>query len=181
MLPAFFHQSTFQSGSAPDFPKTVVWRHRRENLKKCSLRGLEGRSDLIFLRYPNQSPADVLDGGLHPAIVLQLDAPPLTPADSVYPLLLIDGTWRYADVMRRRAEQEMQQLIPRSLPSTWTTAYPRRQEDCCDPTKGLASVEALFAAYTILGRDTTGLLDHYHWKEAFLAKAPGHLHGGCPL
>jgi pre-rRNA-processing protein TSR3 len=32
----------------------------------------------------------------------------------------------------------------------------------------LASVEALYAAYHILGRPTAGLLDHYRWAEAFL-------------
>jgi len=60
----------------------------------------------------------------------------------------------------------------RSLPIDLKTAYPRRQEDCQDPERGLASVEALFAAYTILGRDTTGLLDFYYWKEDFLLKNP---------
>ena len=34
------------------FPPTLILRHRRENLKKCSLRGLESRSDMIFLTYP---------------------------------------------------------------------------------------------------------------------------------
>ena len=37
-----------------------------------------------------------------------------------------------------------------------------------DPDNGLASVEALFVAYHILGRPTTGLLDHYRWAAEFL-------------
>ena len=41
-----------------------------------------------------------------------------------------------------------------------------------DPDNGLASVEALFAAYRILGRPTDGFLDHYHWAAEFL-----HLNG----
>jgi pre-rRNA-processing protein TSR3 len=36
--------------------------------------------------------------------------------------------------------------------------------------KGLASIEALYIAYFILGYDTMGLLDQYHWAELFLEK-----------
>jgi len=32
----------------------------------------------------------------------------------------------------------------------------------------LASIEALYAAYRLLGRDTNGLLDHYRWADEFL-------------
>jgi pre-rRNA-processing protein TSR3 len=60
--------------------------------------------------------------------------------------------------------------IYRSLPSHYKTAYPRRQLDCPDPERGLASIEALYAAYSILGRSTDGLLDRYHWKEEFLSQ-----------
>jgi pre-rRNA-processing protein TSR3 len=56
---------------------------------------------------------------------------------------------------------------PRSLHG-FRTAYPRVSKQGTDPAHGLASVEALFAAYHILGRPTVGLLDHYRWKEEFL-------------
>jgi pre-rRNA-processing protein TSR3 len=55
----------------------------------------------------------------------------------------------------------------RSLPLIHT-AYPRKSEVFADPTEGLATIEALYAALRILGRDTRGLLDHYHWKQKFL-------------
>ena len=55
------------------FPPTVIIRHRLENLKKCSLRGLENRTDFIFLTYPYYTLPD-----LQSYIVLTLDAPPLT-------------------------------------------------------------------------------------------------------
>lgn len=139
---------------------TIILRHRRENLKKCSLRGLETRSDMLFFTYPKDTLPDLTN-----YICLTLDAPPLTPADSDHGLFLIDGTWKLAEKMAKSVSQN---LIYRSLPSHYKTAYPRRQPDCPDPTSGLASVEALFIAYHILGRDTTGLLDHYHWKEEFL-------------
>lgn len=142
---------------------TVIVRHRRENLKKCSLRGLESREDLLFVRYPYQTLPP-----LHHYIVLAMEAPPLTAADAAHGLLLVDGTWRYAERMMSALMRDVPTLIVRSLPSSWQTAYPRRQDDCLDPARGLATVEALFAAYHILGRSTVGLLDHYHWKEPFL-------------
>lgn len=145
------------------FPPTVVIRHRLENLKKCSLSGLERRSDFHFISYPyTQLPS--LDGYL----LLTLDAPPLTVADGNCGLLLLDATWRYADKMLRAVLQSSAQLIPRSLPPHFRTAYPRKQDDCPDPTRGLASVEALYLSYHILGRSTEGLLDRYYWKETFL-------------
>ena len=61
-------------------------------------------------------------------------------------------------------------LIPRSLPSNIVTAYPRKQDDCSDPDRGLASVEALYAAYYMMGYSTAGILDDYYWGKAFLEK-----------
>ncbi len=142
--------------------KTVILRHRKENLKKCSLTGLESREDMHFLTYPT-SELPNLSG----YVLLAVDAPPLTGVDAEYGLYLIDATWRYAERMTTFSESN-QPLIKRSLPSHWKTAYPRKQEDCPLPDQGLASVEALYAAYKILGRDTSGLLDHYYWKNNFL-------------
>ncbi len=39
-----------------------------------------------------------------------------------------------------------------------------------DPTGGLASVEALYAAKRLLGDDDPDVLEGYHWREAFLAQ-----------
>lgn len=144
------------------FYATTILRHRRENLKKCSLRGLEEREDMHFLTYP-RDPISFIEGG----ILLAMEAPPLTKKDRSS-LLLIDGTWKYAAVMERQLPRR-NEWIRRSLPSHFQTAYPRRQTDCVDPERGLASVEALYIAYHILGYDTSGLLDNYHWKEDFLS------------
>ncbi len=146
----------------PLFPSTVVIRHRLENLKKCSLRGLESRSDFTFFTYPYKQLPDLSN-----YIVLALEAPPLTKADSVHGLLLIDATWRYAEKMIKPFLYQ-ERYIYRSLPAHFRTAYPRCQHDCPDPTRGLASVEALYLAYLILDRDVTGLLDNYYWKQPFL-------------
>ncbi len=139
--------------------QTILLRHRRENLKKCSLRGLEGRPDLSFFTYPNDPWPE-----LSSYLLLTLDAPPLTSADRERGLLLLDGTWRLATVMERHCPQ----IERRSLPSHFRTAYPRRQTECPHPEQGLASVEALYLSHLILGLSTEGLLDHYHWKEEFL-------------
>jgi rRNA small subunit aminocarboxypropyltransferase len=138
--------------------QTIIWRHRRENLKKCSLRGLEGRDDFAFFTYPTDELPDL--GGY---VALSFDGPPLTREDAASGLLLIDGTWRYAE----RMAAQLPPLEQRSLPTHFQTAYPRRQGDCSEPSRGLASIEALYLALTILGRDTTGLLDGYHWGDRF--------------
>lgn len=142
------------------FPKTWILRHRRENLHKCSLRGLESRSDLIFYTYPKDPLPPLIN-----TLVLHVDGPPLSLDDAAHRLLLIDGTWKHAEVMFRMLPKTHPFKI-RSLPTNLVTAYPRRQEE----DRGLASVEALYAAYVLLGRNPSGLLDHYHWKTAFLEK-----------
>ncbi len=144
------------------FPPTVVIRHRLENLKKCSLRGLESRPDFIFLTYPYTSLPD-----LSGYIILAVDAPPLSVDDADRGLLVLDATWRYAEKMMRPLHQQPHYLY-RSLPHHYRTAYPRCQHDCPDPERGLASIEAIYLSYLLMGRSVEGLLDRYYWKEQFL-------------
>jgi pre-rRNA-processing protein TSR3 len=145
-----------------DHFKTLILRHRRENLKKCSLRGLEDRLDISFFSYPSKQLLD-----LSGYILLGMDAPELSREDNNKGIFLIDATWRYAQKMFHQIPNH-HSLTIRSIPSCFVTAYPRRQDDCPDPSKGLASIEALYIAYLILERDPSGLLDSYHWKEKFL-------------
>lgn len=146
------------------FPPTFILRHRRENLKKCSLRGLENRTDCQFFTYPKDQLPE-----MNGYILLALEAPPLTKEDSHRGLFILDATWRYAERMLEQVGSQ-RGLVHRSIPEEVRTAYPRRQNDCADPERGLASIEALFIAYVILGRETTGLLDSYYWKDQFLEK-----------
>jgi pre-rRNA-processing protein TSR3 len=146
------------------FPPTHIIRHRRENLKKCSLRGLENRPDFCFSSYPEPSLPNLTG-----YVMLAIDGPPLKAEDASRGLLILDGTWRYAEKMRRFVEKRLIIEI-RSIPNGIRTAYPRRQEDCPLPDEGLASIEAIYISYLILGRDTKGLMDHYYWKDAFLEK-----------
>lgn len=141
-------------------PKVHIIRHVRENLKKCSLTPLQGRDDLQFTPYPFGKDIPDLSG----AIVLSVGAPLLEEASS---LCLIDATWQLASKIDKQLPAG---LTRRSLPPGFVTAYPRRQTGCLDPLAGLASVEALFVAYHVLGWDTKGLLDHYYWRDLFLSR-----------
>ena len=143
---------------AMSHPITYIVRHPKENPKKCSVLPLRGRADLSFLTYPVKQPLD-LEGYIR----LAADGPELTAADSEAGILLLDGSWRRAGDMTR----DFIHVPPRSL-ANYRTAYPRVSKLGTDPDNGLASVEALFLAYHILGRPTAGLLEHYHWAEEFL-------------
>jgi len=142
---------------APTLP-TIIVRHPRENPRKCSILPLKGRPDIILLPYPLRERPD-FSGYIRLADV----GPPLTSADRASGILLLDGSWRAARTMTRAFED----VPPRSL-AAYKTAFPRVSKLGTDPDNGLASVEALFLAYHLLGRPTQGLLDHYHWANDFL-------------
>lgn len=144
---------------SPAPPPTVIVRHRRESPRKCSVYPLRERPDIVFLPYPLHTDKPPLAGYIR----LAADGPELAAADALAGILLLDGSWRWAASMTR----DFIEVPPRSLHG-WKTAYPRVAKQGTDPENGLASIEALFIAYHLLGRPTEGLLDHYHWKEAFL-------------
>lgn len=146
------------------FPPTIILRHRKENLKKCSLRGIEARGDCRFFTYPIDTLPDLTG-----YILLTPDAPPLCKQDGDHGLFLVDGTWRYAATMIKHLPNPSQ-FTYRSIPNGFKTAYPRTQTGWIDPDKGLASIEALYIAYLITGRDVKGILDTYYWKDLFLEK-----------
>lgn len=99
---------------------------------------------------------------------LGLGGPILGPDDANCGLLVLDGTWRHVEPMQRAHAE-----IPiRSLPPL-ITAYPRTSKVHQDPDGGLATVEAVYAAYRLLRRDATGLLDHYHWATEFVEQNSG--------
>lgn len=138
---------------------TIILFHPRERRSKCTVRPLAGRTDLEFRKFPRF--------GTIPAgyVRLGLTGPVLSPADAAAGLLLLDGTWRLA----ARMEPFVRELPTRTLPPLMT-AYPRISKVQDDPTGGLATVEALYAAHRLLNRSTAGLLDHYHWAAEFVAQ-----------
>ncbi len=139
---------------------TIIIRHRKENLKKCSLNGLEKDKNFNFYTYPK----DILPD-LSGYILLKMDAPILTLDDHQKSLLLIDSTWKYLEKILKIIPKNIEF---RSLPKNFISAYPRKQTMCPDPKYGLASIEALYLAYMITNRSTKNLLDSYFWKEKFL-------------
>ena len=140
----------------------VILRHPDENLAKCSLEPLRGRADLRFVE---ATPGVSVDGTGH--VLLEVGAPPLGPEDTALPLLLLDGNWKHLPWLRARVTGSP---IARSLPAV-PTAYPRRNFEGKDPAEGLASVEALYLAMRLRGRDDRTLLASYRWKDVFLASA----------
>lgn len=139
-------------------PPTIIVRHPRERPNKCSVYPLRHRPDLIFLEYPLQSMPD-----LSGYVRLAPEGPPLSPEDAERGLLVLDGSWRWTAVMTKQFAS-----VPARSLRGYCTAYPRVSKVYQDPAEGLASVEALYLAYHVLGRSTEGLLDHYRWRDEFL-------------
>jgi pre-rRNA-processing protein TSR3 len=139
-------------------PITIIVRNPRENPRKCSVLPLVGRADIQIFTYPPQN-LPTLQGYVR----LAADGPELSSADRACGILLLDGSWRSASRMIR----DFEHVPPRSLHG-WKTAYPRVSKHGTDPGNGLASVEALYVAYHLLGRPTEGLLDQYYWAKQFL-------------
>jgi pre-rRNA-processing protein TSR3 len=143
---------------ADPYPPTVIVRHPKENPRKCSVLPLRGRPDILFLDYPVRERPDLAG-----YVRLAAEGPELSAADAGCGILLLDGSWRWAGAMTRAFAD----VLPRSLRG-FRTAYPRVSKLGTDPDNGLASAEALFLVYHLLGRPTDGLLEHYHWAEEFL-------------
>lgn len=146
-----------RSAAEPSVLPTILLMHPREKAVKCTVQCLRAREGFQFCTHPYipEIPAGY--------VRLGLGGPLLSAADSHSGLLVLDGTWRLAS----RMEPFVRHVPVRTLPA-WRTAYPRVSKFYRDPSDGLATIEAIFAAYHILGRDTAGLLDEYHWREQFL-------------
>ncbi len=140
------------------YPPTLIVRNPRENPRKCSILPLKGRPDLVFLTYPLHRPL-ALEGYIR----LATEGDELSSHDAGQGLLILDGSWRWAEVMNR----DFTKVPARSLRG-FRTAYPRKSKLGTDPDEGLATVEALFLAYHLMGRSPEGLLDHYRWAKEFL-------------
>lgn len=147
-------------GISPADRIDVVIRHPKERKSKCSLQPLLGRSDIRFLQ---ASPGWRFDATGY--VLLTIDAPAISRDDACLPLLLLDSTWRLLPQLEAAL---CGNPVPRSLPPAIRTAYPRVSKIRPDPVRGLASVEALYAARLLAGRPVDGLLDHYHWRDQFL-------------
>lgn len=137
---------------------TIIVVHRRERRSKCSVESLREREEFQFLTYP-QDEDPIPDDYVR----LGIGGPMLSEADASSGLLVLDATWRLVGKMEKRYAN-----VPvRSIP-TYQTAYPRVSKVHEDPSAGLATIEAVYAAYRHLGWETDTLLDHYQWADEFL-------------
>lgn len=143
-------------------PPTLLVVHRKEKRSKCTVEPLRGQAGFEFVWYPlNHRP------NVEGYVRLGMDGPLISSSDAGCGLLVLDATWRLAEKM----EQDFAEVPVRSLPP-FETAYPRVSKLSEDPTGGLATIEAVYAAYHLLGRTTQGLLDAYYWRAEFLERNP---------
>lgn len=138
---------------------TVIIVHPKERKAKCTVAWLRADARFQFFRGPRR-PVD-----LSGYVRLAMDGPELSAADANAGLLVLDGTWKLVD----RLAPKVNEVPKRRLPPV-QTAYPRTSKVSTDPEGGLATIEAVYAALCILGRDVTGLLSHYHWADEFLQR-----------
>ena len=150
-------------------PDTIIVVHPRERRAKCTVQPLRNKPGFVFYKHPR------MPQSLNGYVRLGMGGPTLSTADADSGLLVLDGTWRWVEPMERLAAS-----IPlRSLPPL-ATAYPRSSKVMDDPDGGLATIEAIYAAYRLLGRDTTSLFEHYHWGEQFIQQNAG-VWGAAPV
>jgi pre-rRNA-processing protein TSR3 len=142
----------------------LILRDPRESARKCSLTPLRGASGMTFANF---HPERRLAAGRR--VLLHPDGEPLSAADRGAPLLLVDCAWRRLPRLLATVDGE---LLPRRLPPL-ASAYPRASKLFADPERGLASVEALYAALRILGETRPELLAGYRWAGRFLELNPG--------
>lgn len=137
-----------------------ILRDPHERWKRCSLYPLRERTDLAIIDTRHAKLDDYRSYTL-----LTPDGAVLSAADAARPLLLVDASWRRAaPILKALAAAN----APRALPPVLRSAYPRRSAIFTDPTTGLSTVEALYAALCLLGRPDASLLEGYRWREAFL-------------
>jgi len=137
---------------------TIIVAHPKERRKKCSVEALRNRAGFVFWKYPKFGPES-----LENYVQLGFGARQLSPADADRGLLILDGTWRYAATM----QASFVDVSVRSL-TTCKTAYPRVSKLFDEPPGGLATIEAIYVAHKLIGRDTNGLLSDYIWADEFL-------------
>lgn len=141
----------------------LILRDPRESSRKCSLTPLRGMEGVWFVNYHPEREIEV--GG---RILLHPDGEVLTSADSGKGLFLVDCAWRRVPSLLRTVRGEP---VKRSLPPL-ATAYPRKSFTFDDPIRGLASIEALYAAVAILDGPCPELLRDYLWAAEFLEANP---------
>lgn len=143
---------------------TLILRDPRESPRKCSLTALRGAPGIRFVNFHRERRL-----AARGRILLHPEGEEFGPADRGKPLLLLDCSWRRIPALLATVDGEPER---RRLPRL-ATAYPRKNREGTDPERGLASVEALYAALALLGEPRPELLAGYRWADEFLAANPG--------
>jgi pre-rRNA-processing protein TSR3 len=151
-------KETPQCPNPTPYPKTLILRDRRERKERCTIWPLREHPSVRIVQHPWKQPPDLAN-----YVLLWHEGPELSEADAEKGLLLVDGSWRWA----QKLSLPLLEMPKRSLRGL-RTAYPRSSKLFDDPDGGLATVEALYSAHHILSRDTKGFLDHYYWAKGFL-------------
>ena len=139
----------------------LILRDPRESKAKCSLTPLRGMEGVRFVDYHHERR---LQAGER--VLLHPEGEELSEADRGKDLLLVDCSWRRVDKLLATVDGT---LVHRRLPAM-ETAYPRKSKTFDDPSSGLASVEALYAACLLMGEERAEFLAEYRWKEEFLRR-----------
>jgi pre-rRNA-processing protein TSR3 len=142
----------------------LILRDPRESTRKCSLTPLRGMPGVQFVPYARGRRIDATG-----RILLHPEGEELTERDRGQGLLLLDCAWRHVPELLATVDGDP----PRRRLPHLATAYPRKSRVFADPSQGLASIEALYAALALLGAPRPELLGHYYWKDQFLAANPG--------
>lgn len=132
-----------------------------ETPNKCTIAPLTHRSDFQIIRTKN------LKGKIHlrAEILLHMDGCNILDLPkSVSGIAAIDCVWRRLEPLTQRIVSPKWVRLPDGI----QTAYPRRDDRGEDPTAGLATIEALFAARAILGIWDVSLLENYHFGRKFV-------------
>jgi len=146
----------------------LILRDPRESAKKCSLTPLRGLPGIRFAAY---HPERRVAAGRR--LLLHHDGELLTARDRDVSVLLLDCAWRRVPRLLASVDGD---LVPRRLPPL-RTAYPRKSKLFADPSSGLASIEALYAALALLGDPRPELLENYRWAREFLERNPEFVEG----
>ena len=142
----------------------LVYRDPRESPRKCSLTPIRGRPGVRFVNYHRDRRLAAGE-----CVLLHPDGEELSSADRGRSLLLVDCSWRHLPALLASLDGAPRR---RRLPA-FASAYPRKSKLFDDPERGLASIEALFAATVLLGEPRPDLLEGYRWTAEFLAANPG--------